>query len=374
MRVTNAFAYVLIAGAVPLVNLRAQQPPSAPDAAGNLAEAALIARIQKLGEPPKTSGSRRDQFLKALPAMQESLRLSDELLARFPESSFRTDAMIVKLRVLSALARSGPIYIERFRVFTDEIARSGASGRLASEGAFYAIQAFVFGSRHEKTSEDLRLRGTRERYDRFLTDYPDSARRPVVWASLIRNLIALGQTERATQEAAKLKWAFPDHSATRRAGGEVFQATAVGKPYRLEFVAHDGTSIDTAKNLGQVVLVHFWATWSPRSLKGLSQIVKLQDEFAGKGLVILGVNADRPRRRFDDVTRAMLLNWPQHFDGKGFENKLIIANGVVKLPAYFVVDRRGILRSTDPGDGLSKLIEELLAEPASPTPAAPRDE
>lgn len=374
MRFRNTFAYFLIAGAVPSANLRAQQAPSAPDATAEFSETALIARIQKLGEPPKTSGSRRDQFLKVLPAMQETVRRVDELLARFPESSFRTDAMIVKLRVLSALARSGPIYIERFRAFTEEISQSGASGRLASEGAFYAIQAFVFGSRHEKMPEDLRLGGTLERYDAFLKDYPDSARRPVIWASLIRNLVALGQTERAMQEAAKLKLAFPDHSATRRAGGEVFQATAVGKPYRLEFVAHDGTSIDTAKSLGQVVLVHFWATWNPSSLKGLPQIVKLHDQFAAKGLILLGVNADRMRRRFNDVTRAMLLNWPQHFDGKGFENKLLIANGVVKLPAYFVVDRRGILRSTDPGDHLSELIEELLAEPASPTPAVPRGE
>ena len=343
MRSRNTLTCILITGAVLSANLHAQQASSAPGAAGELSEAALIARIQELGEPPKTSGSRRDQFLKALPNMQEAIRRVDELLVRFPKSSFRTDAMLVKLRALSALARSGAIYIERFRAFTAEIAQSGVSGRLASECAFYAIQAFVFGARHAKMPEDLRLRGTLERYDAFLTDYPDSPRRPVVWASLIRNLVALDRTERATKEVAKLKLAFPAHSAARRAAGEVFQATAVGKPYRLEFVANDGTQIDTAQNLGQVVLVHFWATWNPSSLKELPQLVKLHDQFAAKGLVLLGVNADRERRRFDDVARAMLLTWPQHFDGKGFENRLLVANGVVNLPAYFVVDRRGVL-------------------------------
>ena len=53
MRVTNALAYVLIAGAVPLANLRAQQPPSAPDAAGELAEAALIELLADAFHVPK---------------------------------------------------------------------------------------------------------------------------------------------------------------------------------------------------------------------------------------------------------------------------------------------------------------------------------
>ena len=84
MRITNTFAYVLIAGAVPLANLRGQEAPSPSDVAGELSEAALIARIQELGDPPKTSGLRRDQFLKSLPAMQETPRRTDELLARLP--------------------------------------------------------------------------------------------------------------------------------------------------------------------------------------------------------------------------------------------------------------------------------------------------
>lgn len=54
--------------------------------------------------------------------------------------------------------------------------------------------------------------------------------------------------------------------------------------------------------------------------------------------------------------------WPQHFDRKGFENDMLVATGVVKTPTYFVVDRKGVLRSIDPGDGMRDLVKKLLAE------------
>ncbi len=54
--------------------------------------------------------------------------------------------------------------------------------------------------------------------------------------------------------------------------------------------------------------------------------------------------------------------WPQYIDAKGFENDLLVETGVVNIPTYFVVDRKGTLRAVNPGDKLGDLVKELLAE------------
>jgi hypothetical protein len=40
------------------------------------------------------------------------------------------------------------------------------------------------------------------------------------------------------------------------------------------------------------------------------------------------------------------LPWPQHFDGKGWENQFAARYGIFSLPTTWLVDKRGNLRET----------------------------
>ena len=327
-----------------------------------LSEQALIGKIGQLSEPIQTNLSLAIQLQVLAPRSQKTLALIDELLTRFPETAFKNEALIIKLRTLAELARTDPGYLRELLALTDKIGADNPTGELAAENAFHAIQGFVLGARLEKMPEEHRLLGTLERYEAFVEDYADSPLRPVIWASMIRNLIALERIERAEKESVSLHLAYPDHRATKRAVGEVYRATAVGKPYRLEYTSSDGKVVRTADYLGKVLVVHFWATWSRASMDGLPELITLHKEFADRGLQLIGVNVDKSRRRIDSALRDHDLSWPQYFDQKGLENDILVGSGVVKIPTYFVVDRRGVLRSIDPSEKLRDLVGTLLAE------------
>lgn len=47
---------------------------------------------------------------------------------------------------------------------------------------------------------------------------------------------------------------------------------------------------------GSLLVVNFWATWCPPCLEEIPTFVKLQERFADKGLVFLGIALDSPDR------------------------------------------------------------------------------
>ena len=106
-------------------------------------------------------------------------------------------------------------------------------------------------------------------------------------------------------------------------------------------------------------------------MDGLPELIALHKEFADRGLQLIGINVDKSRIRIDSALKDHELSWPQYFDQKGLENDILVGSGVVTIPTYFVVDRRGILRSIDPGENLRDLVGKLLTEPRSQTETRP---
>ncbi len=327
------------------------------------AEAKLIERIVELSAPRHSSraNTRQTQALSAV--YQEALIKIDELFEQFPKTTFRDEALIIRLRLLAGLAHHTQ-YLRELLIMTDELGHRRLSPRLAEHRAYYALQAFVLGARAEGMPEEDRLAGSFERYEAFLEDYPRSEFAPVIWASLIRNAVAMKRIDRASRELAKLRARYPNHSATRRAEGELYQATAVGKPFAFAYTKPDGTEATTQAYLGKVLIVHFWASRSARSVTELPELVSLYNTYHKRGLELTGVNLDRVSEVFEAAVKEHGLVWPQYFDGKGVDNEAVVRMGVKRLPSYFLVDRQGILRAINPGDKLEETIDQLVGHSA----------
>jgi len=337
-------------------------PPSESQVQEKPSETSLIENIKRLS-PPGLPGPSDDRSVAVqLAAKQRLLSEIDTLLQLYPETSYKEDATITKLQTLAELARVHPGFLQELLRLTDLIAGENPKGRLGAENAYYAIQAFVLGARLDGMPEQRRLVGTAERYAAFLEDYPASPRVPVVHASLIRNLIALQRIDQARAEFDKLKRDHPDDKATRRAQGELYRVVAIGQPFSLAYRTSQGETVRTADHLGKVLLVHFWATWSKQSMEQLPELIGLYQRFEDKGLQLLGVNVDKDKKTFDTALREHKLPWPQYFDGKGFENDMLVATGVIEIPTYFVVDRKGILRGVGGREDPAGLVERLLSE------------
>jgi hypothetical protein len=96
-------------------------------------------------------------------------------------------------------------------------------------------------------------------------------------------------------------------------------------------------------------------------MEQLPELMELYQRFEGKGLQFIGVNVDEDKKGFDTALRKHKLPWPQYFDGKGLENDMLVATGVIEIPTYFVVDRKGILRGVGGREDPAGLVEQLLS-------------
>ena len=129
---------------------------------------------------------------------------------------------------------------------------------------------------------------------------------------------------------------------------------------------------------GRVVLIDFWATWCGPCRAMFPDLRKFNSTYKDKGLNIIGVTKYFGNVEGRKVSREEELTYLRDFKKKndlaygfvvGDSDEDILNYGVYGIPTYFLIDRRGTLRSIDIGGGsrtadLEKLIKKLIDEPA----------
>jgi thiol-disulfide isomerase/thioredoxin len=100
----------------------------------------------------------------------------------------------------------------------------------------------------------------------------------------------------------------------------------------------DGKTISLADLRGKVVLVNFWATWCPPCRAEIPDLIKLQEKYRDK-LVVLGISEDEvsPEEVKAFVTEQKM-NYPVAMSTPEMSK---IFKGVSALPTTFVVDPEG---------------------------------
>jgi len=102
----------------------------------------------------------------------------------------------------------------------------------------------------------------------------------------------------------------------------------------------DGRSMSSSSLRGKVVLVNFWATWCPPCRAEIPDLVKLQERYRDK-LVILGVSEDEiPPEQVKAFAANMKVNYVEAMTTPELRK---IFRGVSALPTTFVIDREGKL-------------------------------
>ena len=139
-----------------------------------------------------------------------------------------------------------------------------------------------------------------------------------------------------------------------------------GKPLVIEGVGLNGSKITTADWKGKVVLVDFWATWCPPCREELPKIKQVYQQYHDQGLEIVGVSCDN---QLDDlqkfVQQSQGMPWPQMFDAaKPGWHAVAQQHNINQIPAMFLIDRKGIVRTVEARGIYEKLIPELLKETA----------
>jgi len=117
-------------------------------------------------------------------------------------------------------------------------------------------------------------------------------------------------------------------------------------PFNLPGV--NGANVDSASLGGKVVLLYVWFTGCPPCMKESPVLVGLDHEFKGKGLAIVGANADRILGLgYTDAVRQRYLTEHQIVFPVGHWNAEANAayGGVAIFPTLFLIDSKGMIRN-----------------------------
>lgn len=197
----------------------------------------------------------------------------------------------------------------------------------------------------------------------MLKDYPTNS-------GLWGQLMIVAQNTDDPKHAAKILdeiVASPaDDETKEHAKGMLRAQAALNRPLEIAFTATDGSAVDVQKMKGKVVLLDFWASWCGPCIASLPEVTKLYDDYHEKGLEILGINLDKDRKAMDSAIQKFRIPWKQHYDGQGWGNKFALQYNVTAIPAMWLVDKRGILRTMNAREDLETKVKELLAESDKP--------
>lgn len=168
-----------------------------------------------------------------------------------------------------------------------------------------------------------------------------------------------------------LREVYPDSHWGRYAAGLERRLDAVGEPFELAFVDLVGGREVTIDDLrGKVVLIDFWSTTCAPCVAELPDLIELYERNRERGLEVIGVSLDEaPENGGREALLAFVeehgVPWPQYYQGNGFDSHFSTGWGVGSIPAAFLVDRRGRLRTTEARGRFEELIPALLAEGAA---------
>ena len=127
-----------------------------------------------------------------------------------------------------------------------------------------------------------------------------------------------------------------------------------------------GGTVTLASLRGKVVVIDFWATWCPPCRAEMPWLVKMAQQLASRGVVLVAISEDDPPDQVP-LVQAFAREVP------GLEKFAVLGNpdieaqyGVESLPTLFIIDREGRLVSSIVGSAreetVTRLVERLAAE------------
>lgn len=103
---------------------------------------------------------------------------------------------------------------------------------------------------------------------------------------------------------------------------------------------------------GQIVILNFWATWCPPCLDEIPELVRFQDEYAHRGIKIIGVNfLERANvKRLTSFIEKTGINYPIVSGSREKMQRIALGvGGVLGLPVTKFLDRQGRVVRTHMG-------------------------
>ena len=194
----------------------------------------------------------------------------------------------------------------------------------------------------------------------FQARHPADARLAALFAEVATLYDGEPARKKELLETARLTAVDP--ALQQRIDDDLKRIALLGQPVALKFTSTRGAMIDLEKLRGKVVLVYFFATWSPPSLAALDLVRDFPAAFSPADVQPLGISLDEDPATLAATVKTHKIDWPIACDRKGWQSPLIRSLGINALPTLWIIDRAGRLRALNAKDEAPALITQLLRE------------
>ena len=137
-------------------------------------------------------------------------------------------------------------------------------------------------------------------------------------------------------------------------GRSIASFIALNKDIKLGDKYADFSQIDSqGKNVrlsdleGKIILLEFWGSWCGPCRKTNPELVKVYNEFKGKGFEIFGVASETDKKTWLQAIQQDKLTWTNVSDLKGDKNEAAIIYGISYYPTNFLIDKTGLIIAKD---------------------------
>jgi thiol-disulfide isomerase/thioredoxin len=292
-----------------------------------------------------------------------------EFETRFGDDPRRWDTKLLRVQIESLSAQvegRPPDNAALLQVARDIAGSTDASSSTKADARFLIAKAHLEALARSSGSVDPAARAAVEAdIAQLRKDYPDDQRTGVIQLELALSLERRDPTTAEsmlrtleTSQDIHIAALAQQHLESLESTRELAKA-----PLDLKFKAVDGTDVDLATLRGKVVLVDFWATWCGPCRGEIPNVVATYNQLHKDGFEIVGVSLDQSKEKLIAFTQQAGMTWPQYFDGKGWANDISSRYGINAIPAAWLVDKKGVVRSTQArGADLADQVKALLAE------------
>ncbi len=123
-----------------------------------------------------------------------------------------------------------------------------------------------------------------------------------------------------------------------------------------------GGTVSINKYRGRVVVLDFWATWCGPCMHEMPMVKRMYEDLHRDGLVIIGISLDKNAGDLQRAIGKYGLDWPQVYDGKGWNAAVAKKYGVNSIPDTVLISRGGrVVARGLRGGQLRQAVEAELA-------------
>ncbi|MDH5518696.1 MAG: TlpA family protein disulfide reductase [Gammaproteobacteria bacterium] len=155
----------------------------------------------------------------------------------------------------------------------------------------------------------------------------------------------------------------PPLNSAAKTSAKASSAISVIGQLRPEFILPDLE--DKPRNIsewdGKIRLVNFWATWCPPCLREMPAFIAMQEEYADKNFVVLGIAIDR-KDTVQDFVDSMGVNYPILYgEMAALDLTTVYGNRLGVLPFSVFVGADNKIISIHNGEITAETIKSILS-------------